>query len=196
MCCSCGSCPNESYREQRDIGALFLKCLLVESVISVQGRRVKLLTLHFDGWLTALRHLIEGEQVQRVQRFFKWWEGFIRAWLHFQQHYQLLDKVDMESADYKPAGCWRPKKLGIANDFLVNHWRALLPGVSQPPPPPPPPPLLWRTGKWDGLHYVYCCSSWWAPICDTCLVIRAVLIIIICFVFQWSRRWGCDGAKM
>lgn len=103
-----------------------------------------------------------------IQRHFKWCWGCIRALLNFQHCLQLLNKVDMETADNKPSGCWHPKKLSSANDFLVNLWGALLPGVRQPLPPP----LLRRTRKWDGLHYVYCCSSWWAPTWATCLKMR------------------------
>lgn len=94
----------------------------------------------------------------------------------------------MESRDNEPQGCWHPQKLSSANNFLVNQWWASLPGVRQPPPPPP---LLLRTRKWDGLHYVYCCSSWWAPILGTWLVMRAQLNIVIFHVLaeQEVRLW-------
>lgn len=109
------------------------------------------------------------------QRFFECWWVCLCALLNFQHCLQRLNKVDMETADNEPLGCWHPKKLSSTNDFLVNLWGALLPGVRQPLPLP----LLRRTRKWDSLHYVYCCSSWWAPTWATCLVIRAVLNIII-----------------
>lgn len=53
-------------------------------------------------------------------------------------------------------------------------------------------------GGWENeiSYYVYCCSSWWAPICGTCLVIRAVLnIIFVCVCFSGAGGEVVMGQK-
>lgn len=120
-----------------------------------------------------------------VQRLFRWHDS-IRASNSFSScGRRWIWRAETTS----PKAVDTPQKLSSANNFLVNQWWASLPGVRQPPPPPPP--LLLRTRKWDGLHYVYCCSSWWAPILGTWLVIRAQLNIIIFHVLaeQEMRLW-------